>query len=49
MVGRIMSGQPHLEEAWWFGEGVLPVLRERGLVEGDAFEPPTEAAAFWSR
>jgi alkanesulfonate monooxygenase len=26
----ILSGQPHLEEAYWFGEGVLPVLRRRG-------------------
>jgi alkanesulfonate monooxygenase len=29
----ILSGYPHLEEAYWFGEGVLPVLRKRGLVE----------------
>lgn len=28
----ILSGYPHLEEAWWVGEGVLPILRERGLV-----------------
>jgi alkanesulfonate monooxygenase len=28
----IFSGYPHLEEAYAFGEGVLPVLRERGLV-----------------
>src|SRR3984885_9610372 len=27
----ILSGYPHLEEAYWFGEGVLPILRERGL------------------
>ncbi|MFC7329725.1 LLM class flavin-dependent oxidoreductase [Marinactinospora rubrisoli] len=27
----VLSGYPHLEEAYWFGEGVLPVLRERGL------------------
>ena len=26
----IMSGYPHLEEAYWFGEGVLPELRSRG-------------------
>jgi alkanesulfonate monooxygenase len=34
----ILSGQPHLEEAYWFGEGVTPLLRARGLVddEGDA-------------
>ncbi|MFI6263279.1 LLM class flavin-dependent oxidoreductase [Micromonospora sp. NPDC051006] len=27
----ILSGYPHLEEAYWFGEGVLPNLRDRGL------------------
>ena len=26
----IFSGYPHLEEAHWFGEGVMPVLRSRG-------------------
>src|SRR5580692_4358442 len=26
----ILSGYPHLEEAYWFGEGVLPLLRQRG-------------------
>jgi alkanesulfonate monooxygenase len=26
----IMSGYPHLEEAYWFGKGVLPELRRRG-------------------
>ncbi|MDQ6697577.1 MAG: LLM class flavin-dependent oxidoreductase [Actinomycetota bacterium] len=30
----ILSGYPHLEEAYWFGEGVLPLLAERGLVAG---------------
>jgi alkanesulfonate monooxygenase len=29
----ILSGQPHVEEAFWFGEGVLPRLRERGLLD----------------
>jgi len=28
----ILSGYPHVEEAYAFGEGVLPVLRARGLV-----------------
>ncbi|MCU1453740.1 MAG: ssuD [Acidimicrobiales bacterium] len=28
----ILSGYPHLEEAYWCGEGVLPRLRARGLV-----------------
>jgi alkanesulfonate monooxygenase len=27
----ILSGYPHLEEAYWFGEGVLPILQARGL------------------
>jgi alkanesulfonate monooxygenase len=27
----ILSGYPHLEEAYWFGEGVLPEMRRRGL------------------
>jgi alkanesulfonate monooxygenase len=27
----ILSGYPHLEEAYWFGEGVLPELRKRGV------------------
>jgi alkanesulfonate monooxygenase len=27
----VLSGYPHLEEAYWFGEGVLPILSERGL------------------
>lgn len=30
----IFSGYPHLEEAFWFGEGVMPILRERGLLDG---------------
>jgi len=29
----VLSGYPHLEEAYWFGEGVLPLLRARGLWE----------------
>lgn len=27
----VLSGYPHLEEAYWFGEGVLPRLRAEGL------------------
>ncbi|MFJ4920681.1 LLM class flavin-dependent oxidoreductase [Streptomyces sp. NPDC088725] len=27
----IMSGHPHVEEAYWFGEGVLPLLARQGL------------------
>ncbi|HTU97127.1 MAG TPA: LLM class flavin-dependent oxidoreductase [Solirubrobacteraceae bacterium] len=36
----ILSGYPHVEEAYAFGEGVLPVLRRRGLVN----EPVAAAA-----
>ncbi|CAM2957153.1 LLM class flavin-dependent oxidoreductase [Saccharomonospora xinjiangensis] len=36
----ILSGQPHLEEAYWVGEGVLPLLRERGVLgTAEAAEP----------
>jgi alkanesulfonate monooxygenase len=28
----ILSGHPHLEEAYWFAEGVMPILRQRGLL-----------------
>jgi alkanesulfonate monooxygenase len=28
----ILSGQPQLEEAYWFAEGVVPLLRVRGLL-----------------
>jgi alkanesulfonate monooxygenase len=45
----IMSGQPHLEEAYWFGEGVLPLLRGDGLIGRDggagAAAPTTGAGA----
>ena len=27
----VLSGHPHLEEAYWVGEGVLPELARRGL------------------
>lgn len=27
----VLSGYPHLEEAYWFGEGVLPRLAAQGL------------------
>ncbi|WP_280398793.1 LLM class flavin-dependent oxidoreductase [Nocardia carnea] len=27
----ILSGYPHVEEAYWFGEGVLPILQQRGV------------------
>ncbi|EGD53526.1 LLM class flavin-dependent oxidoreductase [Gordonia neofelifaecis] len=31
----VLSGYPHLEELYWFGEGVIPQLTQRGL-----FVPP---------
>ena len=27
----VLSGYPHVEEAYWFAEGVVPILRARGL------------------
>lgn len=35
----ILSGHPHVEEAYWFGEGVLPLLRRAGLADGPARVP----------
>ncbi|SHN34306.1 alkanesulfonate monooxygenase, partial [Streptomyces yunnanensis] len=29
----VLSGYPHLEEAYWFGEGVRPELAARGLLD----------------
>ena len=29
----ILSGQPHLEEAYWFAEGSGRLLRRRGIVD----------------
>jgi alkanesulfonate monooxygenase len=34
----ILSGYPHLEEAYRVGEGVMPVLRRRGLVASETPE-----------
>lgn len=31
ITGFILSGHPQMEEAYWFGERVLPILRHRGL------------------
>ena len=40
----ILSGYPHLEEACWFGEHVIPRLRARGLLEQSAI--PHRGAAL---
>jgi alkanesulfonate monooxygenase len=41
----ILSGHPHLEEAYWFGEGVLPLLRRKGVWQHPA-EPGIEELDF---
>ncbi|HEV3048234.1 MAG TPA: LLM class flavin-dependent oxidoreductase, partial [Solirubrobacteraceae bacterium] len=38
----VLSGYPHLEEAYWFAEGVLPILAARGLYSPE--QPPSAAA-----
>ena len=35
----VLSGYPHVEEAYWFAEGVMPLLRARGLHGAGADEP----------
>jgi alkanesulfonate monooxygenase len=35
----ILSGYPHLEEAYRVGEGVLPILRQRGLLSSTRLDP----------
>ena len=40
----ILSGHPHLEEAYWFAEGVMPILRRRGLLDAP---PAAVDAPFW--
>ncbi len=41
----VLSGYPHLEELYWFGEGVLPRLRAVGLAAADQ-NPATGHNAF---
>ncbi|MEU9883532.1 LLM class flavin-dependent oxidoreductase [Streptomyces phaeochromogenes] len=40
----VLSGYPHLEEAYWFGEGVLPRLAAQGLWRHPFTERPAPAA-----
>ncbi|NIH80063.1 LLM class flavin-dependent oxidoreductase [Amycolatopsis viridis] len=40
----VLSGYPHLEEAYWFAEGVLPELAHRGLLRGTRDRRTTVAA-----
>jgi alkanesulfonate monooxygenase len=37
----VLSGYPHLEEAYRVGEGVLPALRRRGLLADAHTQPET--------
>jgi alkanesulfonate monooxygenase len=46
----ILSGQPHIEEAYWFGEGVVPLLHARGLLaSGDDAARRTDPLAVTAR
>jgi alkanesulfonate monooxygenase len=38
----ILSGYPHVEEAYWFAEGVMPLLRRRGLYGGATTRAPRQ-------
>jgi alkanesulfonate monooxygenase len=40
----VLSGYPHLEEAYWFGEGVRPELARRGLLETQSPAAPERPA-----
>ncbi|RKT51616.1 LLM class flavin-dependent oxidoreductase [Saccharothrix australiensis] len=42
----VLSGYPHLEEAYWFGEGVRPELARRGLL--DVGQPTPSARVLTS-
>jgi len=42
----IFSGYPHLEELYWFGEGVVPVLRERGLFDAGRVDATPTSVPF---
>jgi alkanesulfonate monooxygenase len=42
----IFSGYPHLEELFWFGEGVVPILRERGLFDRGRIDAPPASIPF---
>lgn len=39
----ILSGQPHVEEAYWFGENVIPRLADRGLLASTPGRPSSTA------
>jgi alkanesulfonate monooxygenase len=41
----VLSGYPHLEESYWFGEGVLPELARRGRWVSPLAPVPVQAAS----
>jgi alkanesulfonate monooxygenase len=41
----ILSGQPHLEEAYWFAEGAGAALRSRGLLASPTADDPAGPAS----
>ncbi|MGA5700143.1 LLM class flavin-dependent oxidoreductase [Peterkaempfera bronchialis] len=41
----ILSGHPHVEETYWFGEGVLPLLADAGLWTHPAHPEPQPTTA----
>jgi alkanesulfonate monooxygenase len=41
----ILSGYPHVEEAYWFAEGVMPLLRARGVYGGSGAPSPLKRTA----
>ncbi len=45
----ILSGQPHLEEAYWFAEGVFPLLARAGLFDAAAGNGPHGGVLAQSR
>ncbi len=44
----ILSGYPHLEEAWQFAEGVVPTLARRGLITREAVSDDSMGVPFAS-
>jgi alkanesulfonate monooxygenase len=44
----VLSGYPHLEESYWFGEGVLPELARRGRWDAPATRAGSVSVPFGS-
>ncbi|MGZ6804008.1 MAG: LLM class flavin-dependent oxidoreductase [Nocardioidaceae bacterium] len=45
----VLSGYPHLEGAYWFGEGVLPILERRGLWSSPVASTYSPSVPFGAR